>query len=150
MWPHILLYLFIKKILQAFIFYLSLLLPNDGRWWEFSRLSHSPSVLGISSWNLYYSRDFCKQMWVLVLQLVLFLPCIFCSSLRVPSYLEFGSPTLLESLDLSLHNFDWLFDDVQFRVDLNLFKRSDKHIIRVTLPKIRDVEYIMHVIELLG
>ena len=61
----------------------------------------------------------------LQISLILWRACAFWPSLSVPSYLDYGNSTLLKSLDLSIHDFDWLFDKVQFRVNLNFVEQND-------------------------
>ena len=89
-------------------------------------------------------------MRVLVLHLVLWFPCVIWSSVRVLSYLNNGNRTLLESFDLFVHDFDWIFDEVQFRVNLNLIKWNGKRIVEKEIFKIRHMVDIMHVIQLWG
>ena len=86
----------------------------------------------------------------LVLHLVLSFSCVLWSSLKLPSYLDNGNPTLLESFDLFVHDFNSLFDEVQLRVNLNFIKWNDKHIVGKELHKITHREYVMHIIKLLG
>lgn len=57
---------------------------------------------------------------------------------------------MFESFDLYVYNFDWFLNEVQFMVDLDFVNWYDKCIIEDTLPMIGHMEYIMHVIDLLG
>ena len=65
-------------------------------------------------------------MGVFSLHLVLAFLSVLWSSLRVPLDFHYGNATLFKYLDLSVPDFDRFFDEVNFRIDLDLSERNDK------------------------
>ncbi|GKA34812.1 hypothetical protein Tco_0721241 [Tanacetum coccineum] len=74
-------------------------------------------------------------MRVLFLHLVFTLPCELRTSPRVLAYLDNWNATLLQTLDLTVHDLDRFFNEVEFVVDLNFIQRYSKrsNIMRVQL-----------------
>ncbi|GKC25732.1 hypothetical protein Tco_1027882 [Tanacetum coccineum] len=64
---------------------------------------------------------------VFLLHLVFTLPGELRTSLRVPAYFDNQNTTLLQTLDLTLHNLDGFFDEVQFVVHLDFIQRVDEY-----------------------
>nr|GEV49004.1 integrator complex subunit 11 [Tanacetum cinerariifolium] len=64
-------------------------------------------------------------MRVLFLHLVFTLPRKLRTSLGVPMYFDDQDTTLLQTFDLTVHDLDRFFDEVEFFIDLDFFQRLD-------------------------
>ncbi|GJU20129.1 putative reverse transcriptase domain-containing protein [Tanacetum coccineum] len=63
------------------------------------------------------------------------------TSPRVPAYFDNRNKTLLQTLDLTVHNLDRFFDEVQFVVNLDLIQRYSKGFVSHTFLQFRDVKW---------
>ncbi|GKG23290.1 hypothetical protein Tco_0391326, partial [Tanacetum coccineum] len=52
------------------------------------------------------------------------------TSPRVLAYLDNWNATLLQTLDLTVHDLDRFFNEVEFVVDLNFIQRYSKRFVR--------------------
>ncbi|GKA99766.1 hypothetical protein Tco_0827760 [Tanacetum coccineum] len=75
-------------------------------------------------------------MRVLLLHLIFTLSGELRTSTRVPAYLDNQNTTLLLTFDLTVHDLDRFFDEVELVVDLNLIQRKGECFVRLTLLQI--------------
>nr|GEX71396.1 reverse transcriptase domain-containing protein [Tanacetum cinerariifolium] len=66
------------------------------------------------------------------------------TSLRVPAYLDNWNMTLLQKLDLVVHDLNGFFDEMELAVDLDLIQRNNECFIRYTFFYILSIECTMH------
>nr|GEY27683.1 hypothetical protein [Tanacetum cinerariifolium] len=65
-------------------------------------------------------------MRVLLLELVFTFPCKLKSSLRIPSHFDDRNVVLLQTFDLTIHDFDSFLDEVKLVVDLDFLQRHNE------------------------
>ncbi|GJV96813.1 hypothetical protein Tco_1548390 [Tanacetum coccineum] len=88
-------------------------------------------------------------MRVLFLHLVFTLPRKLRTSPRVPTYLDNRNAALLQTLDLTVHDLDRLFNEVKVIVNLDFIQRYSKGFVRHTFHQIQDVKRTMNSAQLI-
>ncbi|GJT36710.1 hypothetical protein Tco_0927129 [Tanacetum coccineum] len=91
--------------------------------------------------NFCHGRKNWEKMGVLLLHLIFTLPGELRTSPRVPAYFDNRNTALLQTLDLTVHDLDRLFDKVQFVIDLDFISHA--------LLQIRNVKRTMNSTQLL-
>ncbi|GKG30301.1 hypothetical protein Tco_0420199, partial [Tanacetum coccineum] len=66
------------------------------------------------------------------------------SSLRVPTFLDNPNTTLFQTLDLTFHDLDRFFSEVEFVANLDSIQRYGKSFVRHAFLQIRDVKHTMN------
>ncbi|GKA03250.1 hypothetical protein Tco_0676031 [Tanacetum coccineum] len=59
---------------------------------------------------------------------------------RVPAYLDNQNTTLFQTLDLTVHDLDRFFNEVDFVIDLDFIQRYSKSFVRHAFLQVRDVK----------
>ncbi|GJT03078.1 hypothetical protein Tco_0824247 [Tanacetum coccineum] len=62
------------------------------------------------------------------------------TSPRVPTYLDNQNTTLFQTLDLTVHDLDRFFNEVEFVVDLDFIQQYSKSFVRHAFLQVRDVK----------
>ncbi|GKD36571.1 hypothetical protein Tco_1252080 [Tanacetum coccineum] len=88
-------------------------------------------------------------MRVLLLHLIFTLPDELRTSPRVLAYFDNQNTALLQTLDLTVHDLDRFFDEVEFFIDLDFIQRYSKRFIRHAFLQIRDVKRTINSTQLL-
>jgi len=103
------------------------------------QMLQSPLLRGISSRNSTRLVDG-KEMRILELHLVFTFPCKFWSTLGFPTDFDKRNPASLQSLLITIHDFDGLFHEVHSFVDLDVFERNLEILVGKTSLQIWYVE----------
>ncbi|GKB82776.1 hypothetical protein Tco_0949671 [Tanacetum coccineum] len=82
-------------------------------------------------------------------RVVTFFPRELRTSLGVPAHFDNQNMALLQTLDLTVHNLDGFFDEVQFVVNLDLIQWYSKQFISHLFLQFRDVKRTMNSTQLL-
>nr|GFC51759.1 hypothetical protein [Tanacetum cinerariifolium] len=83
-------------------------------------------------------------MRVLFLHVVLTLPRKLMTSPSVPAYLDNRDPTLLQTLELMVHDYDRFFNEVECVVNLDFIQRYSKSFVGHAFLQLRDVKCTMN------
>ncbi|GKC96956.1 hypothetical protein Tco_1162398 [Tanacetum coccineum] len=90
-----------------------------------------------------------KKVWVLFLHLLFMFPHKLRTSLRVPAYLQNRNTALLQTLDLTVHDLDRFFNEVEFIAELDFIQRYGKSFVGHAFLQVRDMKSTVNSAQLL-